>query len=181
MRRLIQRWGMGVGLLLVCASLAAQSQPGGFAPPGSSVTLKEGTEVKLKFAQDLSSKTATEGDPVNFTLAEDLKVGDFVVAKAGAAAVGEVTHAKKAGHMGKGGELNIRVNYLKAGDKRVRLRASKGKEGEGKEGTAIVLTVLFGPIGLLKHGKQIEVKEGTPLTAYVDEDVEFTTFATKMM
>jgi hypothetical protein len=181
MLRFARRWGMGAGLFLVCVSLAAQSQPGGYAPPGSFVTLKEGTEVKLQFAQDLSSKTAEEGDPVNFKLAEDLKVGDVVVAKAGAIAVGEVTHAKKAGHLGKGGELNVRVNYLKAGAKRVRLRASKGKEGEGKEGTAIALTVLFGPIGLLKHGKQIVVKEGTPLTAYVDEDTEIPTSSTNMM
>ena len=60
---------------------------------------------------------------------------------------------------------------MKAGDKRVRLRGTKGKEGQGKTGTAVTLTVLFGPLGLLKHGKQVEVKEGSPLTAYVDEDV----------
>jgi hypothetical protein len=53
----------------------------------------------------------------------------------------------------------------------VRLRGSKGKEGEGREGTAVALTVLFGPIGLIKDGKNVEVKAGTPLTAYVDEDV----------
>jgi hypothetical protein len=107
---------------------------------------------------------------VNFQLDQDLKAGDVIVAKAGSRAVAEVTHAKKAGHMGKGGELNIRIQHLQAGDNRVRLRGSKGREGEGKEGTAIVLTVLFGPVGLLKHGKDIEVKRGTPLTAYVDQD-----------
>src|SRR5690348_13363916 len=50
------------------------------------LVLKEGTDVKLKFAQDLSSKTAAEDDPVNLVLDEDLKVGDVVVAKAGAKA-----------------------------------------------------------------------------------------------
>jgi hypothetical protein len=35
----------------------------------------------------------------------------------------------------------------------------------------VALTVLFGPIGLIKHGKNVEVKAGTPLTAYVDDDV----------
>jgi hypothetical protein len=54
---------------------------------------------------------------------------------------------------------------------RVRLRGSKGKEGEGKVGTAVALTVLFGPIGLIKHGKNVEVKAGTPIAAYVDEDI----------
>ena len=141
------------------------------AQASSKVTLREGTEVKLKFADDLSSKTANEGDPVNLILDEDIKVGDVVVAKAGCKAVGEVTNAKKAGMMGKAGELNMRLEHLTVGDEKVRLRGSKGKEGNGKEGTAVALTVLFGPIGLIKHGKNVEVKAGTPLTAYVDDDI----------
>lgn len=138
------------------------------------IVLKEGSEVKLKFADDLSSKTATEGDPVNLILDEDIKVGDVVVAKAGSKAVGTVTNAKKAGMMGRAGELNMRLEHLKVGDDRVKLRGTKGKEGQGKEGTAVALTVLFGPIGLIKHGKNVEVKAGTPLTAYVDNDVPLT-------
>src|SRR5207244_12123208 len=73
------------------------------APAAEVYLLKEGTEVDLKFAQDSSSKTAAEDDRVNFELAEDVKVGDVTVAKAGAKAVGTVTHVKKAGMMGKGG------------------------------------------------------------------------------
>jgi hypothetical protein len=92
------------------------------------------------------------------------------VAKAGSKATGTITNAKKAGMMGKAGELNMRLEHLKAGDQRVRIRGSKGKEGQGKEGTAVALTVLFGPIGLIKHGKNVEVKAGTPLLAYVDQD-----------
>jgi hypothetical protein len=142
------------------------------ASPTAKLILREGTDVKLKFADDLSSKTANEGDPVNLILDEDLKVGDLVVAKAGSKAVGEITNAKKAGMMGKAGELNLRLEHLTVGDQRVRLRGSKGKEGEGKVGTAVALTVLFGPIGLIKHGKNVEVKAGTLLTAYVDEDAQ---------
>ena len=149
------------------ASAAAPAAP---AVPAKLI-LKEGTDVKLKFSDDLSSKTANEGDPVNLVLDEDLKVGDVVVVRAGAKATGTITNAKKAGMMGKAGELNMRLEHLKAGDQRVRLRGSKGKEGEGKVGTAVALTVLFGPIGLIKHGKNVDVKAGTPLAAYVDEDV----------
>ncbi len=150
-------------------SQAVQPQAPAAEPPAKLI-LKEGTDVKLKFAQDLSSKTATDDDPVNLVLDEDLKVGDVTVAKAGAKALGTVTHAKKAGMMGKGGELNLRLEYLLVGDSRMRLRGTKGKEGEGKVGTAVALTVLFGPIGLIKHGKNVEVKQGTPLLAYVDQD-----------
>jgi hypothetical protein len=140
-------------------------------PKPSSVVLKEGTDVALKFAQDLSSKTAAEGDPVMLTLAEDLKVNEVVVARAGAKATGEVTNAKKAGMMGKGGELNIRLDHLTSGDLKIKLRGTKGREGDSKVGTAVALTVLFGPVGLIKHGKNIEIKDGTPFNAFVADDV----------
>jgi hypothetical protein len=137
--------------------------------PSDKLILKEGSDVHLKFAQALTSKTATEGDPVNLVLDEDLKVGDVVISKAGAKAVGTISHAKKAGMIGKAGELSMRLEYVLVNDSRLRLRGSKGKEGQGKEGTAVALTVLFGPLGLIKHGKDVEIKEGTPLDAYTDE------------
>lgn len=137
----------------------------------ATLKLKEGDDVKLKFSQEISSKTASEGDTVNFVVADDVKVGDVVVIKAGTKAVGTVTNAKRAGMMGKGGELNVRLDHLKAGEIKVRLRGSKGKEGDSKAGQSIALTVLFGPIGLIKHGKEINVPEGTALAAYVDDDV----------
>ena len=154
------------------AAAKAADPPASAAKPVDKITLKEGTDVNLKFAQDLSSKTAVEDDPVNLVLAEDLKIGDMVIAKAGAKAVGTITHSKKAGMIGKAGELNMRLQYLLVGDTHVKLRGSKGKEGQGKEGTAVALTVLFGPIGLIKHGKNVEIKEGTPLLAYTDETYE---------
>jgi hypothetical protein len=140
------------------------------APPAGTVVLTDGTDVALTFDQDLSSKTATDGDPVEFVLADDLKVGDVVVARAGCKAVGEVTNAKKAGMMGKAGELNIRLDYLKVGSVKVHLRGSKGKEGQSGTGAAVALTVLFGPIGLIKHGKDIDIKKGTALKAYIADD-----------
>ncbi len=165
---------MGLSLSTVFGQTVAAAEPPAVteSPVASpaKLVLKEGTDVKLKFADSLSSKTAEEGDPINLILDEDLKVGDVVVVKAGAKATGTVTNAKKAGTMGKAGELNMRLEHLTAGDVRIRLRGSKGKEGEGKEGTTVALTVLFGPIGLIKHGKNVEIKAGTPLAAFVDQD-----------
>jgi len=133
--------------------------------------LKEGADVKLKFAQQISSKSASEGEAVNFLVAEDVKVGDVVVIKAGTKAFGAVTYAKRAGLAGKGGELNVRVDYLKMGAIKVRLRGSKSKEGDSKTGQSVGLLALFGPIGLIKHGDEITVAEGTPLSAFIDGEV----------
>lgn len=139
-------------------------------PLATPIVLKEGTDVPLVFATAISSKTAVDDDSVNLTLAEDLKVGDVVVVKKGAPAVATVTNAKKAGMMGRAGELSIRLEYLKSDNQRLHLRGNKGKEGEGRVGATVALTVLFGPIGLIKHGKNVEIPEGTPLTAFVDQD-----------
>lgn len=156
------------------AATPAAAGPAASAPSTAAaaerVVLKEGTEVPLVFAADLNSKTAVDDDTVNMTLADDLKVGDVVVVKKGAPALAIVTDAKKAGMMGKAGELSIRLEYLKSDDQRLRLRGNKGKEGEGKVGATVALTVIFGPIGLIKHGKNVDIPQGTPLTAYVDQD-----------
>jgi hypothetical protein len=135
------------------------------------LVLAEGTDVPLLFDEDISSKTAAEGDPVAFVLAEDIKVGDVVVAKAGCKAFGEVTNAKKSGMMGKAGELNVRLDYLKVGDVKVHLRGAKGREGNSGTGAAVALTVLFGPIGLIKHGSNIDIKKGAPMKVYVGDDI----------
>jgi hypothetical protein len=174
--------GVALTLCIGCSSFVLRAQepttdpskatmaPAAAPVASDKLVLKEGTDVHLKFAQSLSSKTAAEGDPVNLTLDEDLKVGDVIVAKVGSKVVGTISHAKKAGMIGKAGELNMRLEYIILADGHLRLRGSKGKEGEGKEGTAVALTVLFGPIGLIKHGKEVEIKEGTALAAYTDEN-----------
>jgi hypothetical protein len=74
--------------------------------------LKEGVQVSLKFAADLNSKTAHEGDPVEFLLDDDLKVGSFTIVPKGAHAVATVTDAKKAGMMGRPGELSVQMQYF---------------------------------------------------------------------
>jgi biopolymer transport protein ExbD len=150
---------------LVAAPIAAAADASG------KYMLREGTDVNLQFSDDLSSKTSSEGDPVALTLTDDLKVGNVVVAKAGTHAFGEVTKAEKSGMMGKAGELNLRLNYLKVGDNKIQLRGTKGKEGESGTTGAVVLTVLFGPIGLIKHGKNVEIKKGQALHAFVADDV----------
>jgi hypothetical protein len=163
---------LAVGLVLeLCSGSAVLAQDPQPQPPAASVppapaaapeklVLKEGADVSLKFAQDLSSNTANDDDPVSLVLDQDVKIGDIVVVKAGAKAVGTITHSKKAGMMGKAGELNMRLDYLITDSGRLRLRGSKGKEGEGKVGATVALTVLFGPIGLIKHGKNVEIKQG---------------------
>jgi hypothetical protein len=150
--------------VLLCATLST-----GLAHAGEPVKLVEGTDLSLQFTEKLSSANATEGQRFNLTLDGDLRVNGVVVVPHGAKAVGTVVNARKRGFMGKAGELNIQVNYLLVGEQRIPLRASSGREGDSKVGATVALTVLFGPLGLLKRGKDIEINPGTAITAYIDQ------------
>jgi len=144
------------------------------AAPFQSVVLKEGTEVDLKFAQNLNSKTAVKGDLVEFVLDHDLTVADAVVVKKGARVLGKVIEGKESEKKRGAHEVIVSLAYLKAGNARVKLRGEIGGKPKADTDTTVGLTVLFGVSRFLiaQSLKQFEIKEGTPLKAYVAEDVE---------
>jgi hypothetical protein len=137
---------------------------------GTAVLLKEGTPVKLKLLHTLNSKTAVPDDPLNFAVAEDVVVDGRILVKAGAPAIGRVRHVKPARTLGRGAELGMDIQYLRVGRTRVPLRGSPARKGKNKTGDTVALGVIFGLGGLVKHGSEIEVKEGSFFTAYVDQD-----------
>lgn len=145
------------------------------APAASTIELPEGTEMRIRFNEKLSSATAAARDRFTVTLDEPIQLNGGLVIAEGYRGSGEVTVADKKGFMGKAGQLNVRLDYLRIGDTRVRLRASKGQEGKGAVGATIALTVLFGPLGLLKRGHDIEIQPGQSLVAYVDSPTTLTT------
>jgi hypothetical protein len=155
----------------VCAAgmLVAAWGTGAWA---QTVKVPEGTDIPIRFDEKLSSKTNTEGDRFTITLVDEVKLPDGTVIPAGYRGVGEVTDAEKNGMLGKAGTLNVRFDYLKIGDVRLRLRGSKGSEGKGSVASVVALTVLFGPIGLIAKGHNVEVKKGQQMTVYVDQDTD---------
>lgn len=134
-------------------------------------TIPDGMEFTVVTVDEISSKTAAEGDPLTFKVAEDVKVdGQTVIAK-GSLVKGSVAQAKKAGMMGRGGTLGIRVESATTIDnQKLKLRSTKGKEGDDKTGTTVALVVLFGPLGFLKKGKNAVIKPGTEIKVYTDEE-----------
>ena len=134
------------------------------------ITIPDGTEIKIVTTEEISGQKVVEGDPLNFKVAEDVKIdGKTVIAK-DSIVKGSVSAAKKKGFMGKGGELSVRIETTQTvDDQKLRLRASKSGQGGDNMGSTIALTVLFGPLGLLRKGKEAKIKAGTVLTAYSDE------------
>jgi hypothetical protein len=169
-------WGKTLALSLTFVFLAQATLPV-FAltrqdsKPTTEVVLPDGTEFEVETTEEISSKTAAEGDPLSFKVVEDLKVNGQVVVAAGTLVKGVISNAKKAGMMGKGGQLGIRVESTTTVDgQKLKLRSSKGKEGDDKTGTTVALVVLFGPLGFLKHGKNAKIKPGTHIKVFSDEE-----------
>lgn len=157
---------------LLAASAAAFTCAFATSAFADKLKIPEGTEIVIRFEEPVTSATAKEGDRFTISNGESIDIAPGKSIPAGYVGAGEVTHAKKRKAMGQAGELNVRFDYIKIGDQKVRLRGVKAGEGDGRVGTTVVLTVLFGPLGLLKKGKDIEINKGQTIKAYADSDVE---------
>lgn len=123
--------------------------------------LPDGTVVKLKFIEDISSKTAKEQAIVDFEVAESIYIDRKAVILAGSPAKGIVIKAKKARMLGRKGKLDIALKELTlASGERVSLRAS-AEEGGGLSVSTIALSALLTPLFLLMRGKNVNIEAGT--------------------
>jgi hypothetical protein len=77
-----------------------------------------------------------------------------VLVMKGTPAVGVVTHAKKARAFGKPGKLEITITSTTAVDGQT-VQLTSTKEHRGKKG--------------FLHGRDIEIEQGTPFTAFVNQ------------
>lgn len=141
-------------------------------------TLEDGTPVKIRISQTVSSADAQVGQTVDFEVLEEVKVGEVVVIPKGGVAWATVTEAQSKRRMGRGGKLNINIDTVRLADgEKVALRAVKDAKGGGHVGAmtgAIVATsiVFFpaAPLFLFMHGKDITIPKGTEVTAFINGD-----------
>jgi PEGA domain len=143
---------------------------------GQTIKLEEGTQIRLKLLQDLSSSTAQVGQTIAFEVLDAVKIDGAVVIAEGAQALGTVTLAEPKKSLGRAGKLNIRLDYVKAVDgSKIPVRANSVNQGNGKgvaTGVAVGVSALVffpaAPAFLLIKGKDITVPRGQHLDAFID-------------
>lgn len=79
-------------------------------------TIPKGTTMMVKLDQPISSFSTNLGDAVSGTLENDVFANDVVVVPAGSEVLGQVSNVKRAGRLGKHGELDIRFFSIKTPD-----------------------------------------------------------------
>jgi hypothetical protein len=149
----------------------AKLQP---APQGP--TLEDGTPVRLRISQTISSADAHVNDRVEFEVLEDVRVADTLIIPKGGIAWGTVTEAEPNRRMARGGKLEIVMDSVRLVDgERAALRATKEVKGGGHTGAmtaGIVATGLIfwpaAPFFLFMHGKDITIPKGTELPTFVN-------------
>jgi len=167
-----QLLGSGLVLALLSPSLLPASD--------RDFVLHDATPVRLRINRNISSADSTIGETVDFEVLDDVKIGETLVIARGGTAIASVTQAQKKRRMGRGGKLDVNIDYVRAvnGDK-IALRAVKETSGGGHVGAmtgAIVATSLIffpaAPFFLFMHGKDITIPKGTELTAYTNGDIK---------
>jgi hypothetical protein len=162
------------GLGALAGGTAVAQAPAPAATAAQTVLLPEGTELRIRFEERVSSGSNTTGDTFTVSLADPVQLPGGINLPAGYRGRGEVVLAKKKGMMGRSGELSVRLTTLRVGDVAVRLRSSRTAESKGAVGTTVALTVLFGPLGLLKSGHDVTINQGQVVPAFVDGDATLT-------
>src|ERR1700722_4695498 len=173
--------------LLVAQQTQANANPPSFSPAQAAAptgapqphTLLDGTPVKLRLSQTISSANAKVGQEIPFEVVEEIKVDDAVVLPKGAVAIGTVTECNPKKSMGRAGKLNLKISYARLADaEKVALRATQDNKGGGHVGAmtgAMVATaVVFfpaAPLFLFIKGKDITIPQGTEITAFIEGDM----------
>jgi hypothetical protein len=143
-------------------------------------TLLDGTAVKLRLAENLTSATARAGDQIPFEVTEEVDVEGVPVVLKGAQALATVTDASPKKSMGRGGKLDVNVDSVRLSDgEKAQLRASQDNKGGGHVGAmtgAMVATAIVffpaAPLFLFVHGKDVVIPQGTEVTAFVQGDMK---------
>jgi hypothetical protein len=170
------------GLVFAASPLLAQTASSSAAVPAvqqtvtapltRDVVLPEGTEFSVVTVDEMSSKNANKDDVAPMKTDEPVVVGNQVVIPKGAFVKASVAEVKRAGHFGHAGTLSLKVESTTAADgQKIPLRASKSSSGDSHMGATVALTVLFGPLGLLKHGNDVKYPAGTKVTVYTDQQI----------
>jgi hypothetical protein len=125
-------------------------------PPHAPVTLGQGTLLKVRTSEPLSSKKAKDGTPIEFTVVRDVYAAGVLAIPRGATIHGEVVDVKKAGALGGSPELALKLDSLDLGGQNFALASDpfsvKGPNKAGRTagnafGGAILGAIIGGAVG----------------------------------
>jgi hypothetical protein len=118
--------------------------------PKGPVTVPQGTLLQLRTSEPVSSKKAKDGEPVQFTVIQDVSYGGVLAIPRGATVHGEVTEVKKPGTLAGNSELALTLTSLDLGGQSYPLDSDQFKvKGPGKAGQTVGSALGGGILGTI--------------------------------
>jgi hypothetical protein len=144
------------------------------------VAVPEGTKVRIRLEQTVSSATFESGSTLEFAVTQSVEIGGAVVIAEGARGTGTVIEALERRRMGRAGKLDFSIDRVMAIDgKWIPLRYTVKKvNGQGKGITTGIMTAGIAaafwpaaPLALLMKGKDVRIPKGTIFDVFTDSNV----------
>ncbi len=154
-------------------SMPLPVQKANAAPTGNAV-LPANTEIVLEMTQEVTTKgkTWSEGDQFKLSVADDVMLGEYIVIPEGTPAYGRITWLTSKGMFGKSGKMDIEIEYMELGGRRMKLDGTYRQEGEGNTLATVGGVVAAGPFAAFITGKSGRIPQGRELTATLEEEIE---------
>jgi hypothetical protein len=128
----------------------------------------------------LSSSQAAAGDRINLEVLDDVIVDRLLVIPGGSRAFGSVAYTERKGLVGRGGKIGLSLDWLELQDGRqLGLRTTRDSPEIQRMGESMGDIVVAAPTAWIKapfivlRGKDVVIRKGVPVTAYVDGEMKF--------
>lgn len=144
--------------------------------PQPATVLPAGTEVMLKMTQEVTTKGRgwEEGDQFNLVTAAPVLLGEYVVVPQGTKAVGRITWLTSRGAFGKSGKMDVEMEYLEMGGRRINLDGTYRQEGNGATLATVGGVIVAGFFGGFITGRSGTIPAGRELLATLESDLPVT-------
>ncbi len=130
------------------------------------ITVPVGTLVTVVFNVEVNPATATVGQTVSLSALNPVVIDGITVVQAGAPALAEVTASEENGAVGKPAKIGVALRHVTAVDgTNIPLTGQKVIEGENKQATSLVVTILCCVLGLLMKGGPATIPSGSQVVA----------------
>jgi hypothetical protein len=143
------------------------------------LTIPNGTRISARLEQTITSATAEEGQQVQLSVTEAVRIDNQIVIPQGSPVLGTIVIAQEKRRMGRAGKLDFSVDKVRSADGAfIPLRYTmqkKAREGKGLS-TGIMTAgaaVLFWPAApffLLRKGKDVNINKGMIFEVFTDQD-----------
>ena len=133
-------------------------------------TIPEGTMLVVQPQKEINADNVKEGDRVNFTVVQPVKVNNEIIIKSGKEVTAEVVKKRNNGILGIPGELELgNFELLTSNNDIIRLRGTVVDKGEGRYWANVGWFFLF-PILFIK-GDDGKIRVNSTHRLYTVEDI----------